>query len=57
MMALFMDPPTRRLVRVTAEEASVMQRWFDLFMGDAVGPRKAYIEEHGVEFTENLDLS
>ena len=57
MMALFMDPPTRRLVRVTAEEASVMQHWFDLFMGDAVGPRKAYIEEHGMEFAENLDLS
>ncbi len=57
MMALFMDPATRKLTRVTAEGAEDMVRWFSLFMGDDVAPRKAYIEENGHLYIDDLDLS
>ena len=57
MMALFMDPPTRRLVCVDAEEAEEMARWFDLFMGDAVVPRREYIEENGHYYLDMMDVS
>lgn len=56
MMALFMVPPTRRLVQVGAEAAEEMAKWFSLFMGDSVGPRKEYIEEKGTEYLSDLDL-
>ena len=57
MMALFMAPGTRKLTRVTAEGADEMVRWFSLFMGDEVAPRKAYIEENGHMYIDDLDLS
>ena len=57
MMALFISPGTRRLVRVTASDAAEMEAWFDLFMGSDVAPRKEYIEEHGHEYMNDLDLS
>ena len=37
MMALFMAFGTRKLTRVTAEDAEEMTKWFSLFMGDEVG--------------------
>ena len=57
MQSLFMLPPTRRLIRVTAEEASTMAYWFGLLMGSEVGPRKAYIEEYGYLYMDDLDVS
>lgn len=57
MMALFMAPGTRKLTRVTAEDAEEMTKWFSLFMGDEVGPRRDYIEEHGHLYLGDLDVS
>lgn len=57
MMHRFMDPETRKLIRVTAEEAEQMAYWFGLFMGSDVGPRKAYIEENGHLYMDDLDVS
>ena len=57
MMALFMAPGTRKFTRVTAEDAGEMVRWFSLFMGDDVAPRKEYIEENGHLYLGDLDLS
>lgn len=57
MMAKFITPGTRKFIRITAAEADEMERWFDLFMGSDVAPRKEYIEAHGHEFMDNLDLS
>lgn len=57
MMAKFITPGTRRFIRITAAEAEEMEKWFDLFMGNDVAPRKEYIEEHGHEFMDELDLS
>lgn len=56
MMAKFITPETRRLIRITADEAVEMDRWFDLFMGDDVDSRKEYIETHGFEYMDNIDV-
>lgn len=56
VMAKFLNPDTRKLVQITADDE--MKQWFDLFMGNDVAPRKTYIEEHFDEFDkEDLDLS
>lgn len=58
VMARFIDPRTRRLVRITGESAEEMAKWFDLFMGGDVAPRKEYIETHFEDYDmDDLDLS
>ena len=57
MMAKFITPGTRRFIRITSAEAEEMEKWFDLFMGNEVAPRKQYIEAHGHEFMDELDIS
>ena len=51
-----MDPKTRRLVRVTSEDAQKMQEYFELYLGNNVAARKSYIEENGHLYTDDLDL-
>ena len=41
-----MDPSTRTLKLVTFEDAAEADRIFDILMGDSVGPRREFIEEH-----------
>lgn len=41
-----MDPARRTLKQVTFEDAAEADRIFDILMGDAVGPRREFIEEH-----------
>jgi DNA gyrase subunit B len=50
-----MDPATRTLQRVTLEDASAADQVFSNLMGDLVGPRKTFIEEHAREVS-NLDI-
>ena len=58
MMARFITPGTRKLVRVTATDAEAMESAFDLFMGTDVAPRKAFIENHFDDYSmDQLDLS
>ena len=58
MMARFINPKTRKLIKITSTEASEMNKYFDLFMGNDVGPRKNYIETHFDDFNmEELDIS
>ena len=49
-----MNPDTRTLKRVTVEDASEADHIFDLLMGEAVGPRREFIEKHATY--ANLDL-
>ena len=52
-----MNPETRRLIRVTTEEAAIMSETFELLLGDNLAGRKDYIKENGHLYLDDLDLS
>jgi DNA gyrase subunit B len=41
-----MDPENRILKRITVEDAAAADKMFSVLMGDAVGPRKQFIQDH-----------
>jgi DNA gyrase subunit B len=47
-----MNPETRTLLQVTANDCSLADQTLSMLMGDAVGPRKAFISEQA----ENLNI-
>ena len=48
---ILLDPEQRIINQVTVEDAKAADRLFDDLMGDAVTPRKRYIQEHSAEAT------
>ncbi|PSP73873.1 DNA topoisomerase (ATP-hydrolyzing) subunit B [Halobacteriales archaeon QS_3_64_16] len=44
-----MNPENRVLKRITLDDAATADRMFSVLMGDAVGPRKAFIKEHATD--------
>lgn len=52
-----MNPETRRLIKVTPDEAEETARMFDLLLGDNLTGRKDYIQDNGYKYLELLDIS
>lgn len=50
-----MNPATRKMIKVTMEDAVEAERMFTLLMGDAVEPRREYIERHAAG-VKDLDI-
>lgn len=52
-----MNPETRRLIRVTPDDAMMTEKMFDVLLGDNLQARKAFIEEKGHLYLDMLDIS
>ena len=50
-----MNPENCTLLLVTVEDATEADRTFDMLMGDAVDPRKRFIQTHA-KYVRNLDV-
>ena len=44
-----MNPENRILKQITVEDAAAADRMFSVLMGDAVGPRKQFIQDHATD--------
>lgn len=51
-----MNPATRRLIRVTMEDAEKANEYFELFLGNNVDRRREFIAEHGHKYIDVTDL-
>lgn len=50
-----MNPTNRTLLQVSVEDAAEADRTFDMLMGDAVDPRRRFIQTHA-RYVRNLDV-
>ena len=50
-----MDPEVRRLLQVRIEDAVETDEMFSILMGEAVDPRREFIEQNAL-YAENLDV-
>lgn len=58
MMSLTtMNPDTRRLIKVTADDITESAEVFEMLLGDDLQGRKNYISEYGADYLELADIS
>jgi DNA gyrase subunit B len=58
MMSLTtMNPETRRLIKVTPDDAQATAEMFDMLLGDNLQARKDFISEFGHDYLELADIS
>lgn len=57
MWTTTMNPETRRLIKVTPEEAQKTLEVFELLLGDNLTGRKEFIAENGSKYLELADIS
>ena len=57
MSVTTMNPDTRRLIKVTADDINESAEIFEILLGDDLQGRKNYISEHGAEYLELADIS
>ena len=58
MMSLTtMNPDTRRLIQVTAEDIQESAEIFEMLLGDDLQGRKDYISQYGADYLELADIS
>lgn len=58
MMSLTtMNPDTRRLIKVTMDDAKAIDEMFDILLGDNLQGRKDFISKYGVDYLELADIS
>lgn len=50
-----MDPATRRLLRVSLDDAAKAEEIFTILMGEQVEPRKQFIQNYALE-ARNIDI-
>ena len=52
-----MNPASRRLIRITPEDAQATTDMFELLLGDNLSGRKEYIAENGAQYLDFADIS
>ena len=52
-----MNPETRRLIKVLPDDVSNTEYYFDLLLGENLTGRKAFIEENGYKYLDDIDVS
>lgn len=52
-----MNPETRRLIKITPEDAQTTAEMFDLLLGDNISGRKEFISENGSKYIDLTDVS
>ncbi len=52
-----MNPETRRVIKVTEDDAKATKIMFETLLGDDILSRKKFIKDNGPQYTELLDLN